>query len=179
MNRAYKDKRIFWHNLKNFNKPMVKYFGIDEIVVAGAEFNMCDSCGHCRNLFVAVNSSGDSGFYYEKDSKNGIGQIIGKHNQTFNYIINNFLSEISELTYNMDICKTLPKPPELNFINFFALGYKGYFYKMLTYDEVHCKEHPYYLLFTYIQFLLSEMRKTEISRLRRGSTGQAESKKSN
>ncbi|MBO4707563.1 MAG: hypothetical protein J5594_03265 [Elusimicrobiaceae bacterium] len=169
MNKVYKKKRLFWFNLDNFNKPGIKSFGIDEIIVAGVEFNMCDSCGYPRNLFIAVNSSGDSDFYYEKDSKDGIGQIIGEHSQMFNYIINNFLNEISELTYNMDICKILPKPPELNFINFFALGYKGKFYKKLTYKEVHCKEHPYYLPFTYIRYLLSEMRKTEILRLQNKS----------
>ena len=167
MNEKYKNKRLFWYNLKNFDKPGIKKYGIDEIIVAGAEFKMCDSCGHLRNLFIAVNSDGDSCFYYEKDSKGSIGQIIGEHSQIFNYIINNFLSEISELTYNMDFCKTLPKPPKLNFINFFALGHKGYFYKMLTYDEVHCKEHPYYVLFIYVNLLLNEMRKTKISSLQK------------
>lgn len=169
MNKVYKNKRLFWFNLKNFDKFGVKSFGVDEIIVAGVEFNMCDSCGYPRNLFIAVNSSGDSGFYYEKNPKS-IGYIIGEHSQIFNYIINNFLNEISELTYNMDICKILPKPPELNFINFFALGNKGNFCKKLTYKEVHCKEHPYYLPFTYTRYLLSEMRKTEILRLQNESS---------
>ncbi len=149
MNKAYINKRLFWYNLKNFDKAGIKSFGIDEILIAGAEFNMCDSCGHFRNLFIAANSQGDSGFYYEKDSKAGIGQITCEHSPMFGHIIHNFLNEAADLTYNMDHYKTLPNPPRLNCINFFALGRKGNFYKKLT-------------LFNYLKHLLSEMRKTEI-----------------
>ena len=65
----------------------------------------------------------------------------------------------------MEEYKTLPKPPKKDFVNFFALGRQGRFYKTLTYDEVHCEEHPYYAFFMYAQKLIREIRKVEFSRL--------------
>ncbi len=165
MKEPYRIKRLFWHNLKNFDKPGIHSFGVDEIIAAGVEFHMCDSCGHPKNLFIAANSDGDSSFYYEKDSAPGMGAIIGEHSKIFRHIINNLLNEAGDLTYNMECHKKLYQPPKLNFVTFFALGHKGRFYKTLTYNEVHSREHPYYPLFTYAKQLLSEMRKIEILRL--------------
>lgn len=167
MEQAYREKRLFWHNLKRVDKPETKIFGIDKIIIAGMEFNLFDIVGHPINLFIVANSLNESGFYYEKNNPEKLGYILGRNNAVFRKIISNLLNEASDLTYNMEEYKTLPRPPKLNFVTFFALGRWGRFYKTLTYNEIFCPEHPYHKFFVYSKQLIDEMRKIEMNRLAR------------
>ena len=124
MKSAYRTKRLFWHNLKNFDAPNVPFYGIDEIIAAGFEFILCDSNCHLRNIFVAVNSLNDSCMFYEVDN-NKIGAMCGDATKIFVNVTRSILNAISELTYNMDQCKHLPACPKFDFVNFYALGRKG------------------------------------------------------
>ena len=160
MNKAYQAKRIFWHNLKNFDKAKAHPFGDEKILVAGMEFVLCDSNGKPKNIFLAVNSCLCSQMCYEADTKAGIGVISGQHNKIFRNIITDILNESVNLIYNMHCCKHLPAYPKLNFVNFYVLGRKEKFCKTLTYAEIHYPEHPYYPVFIYFRQLISEMRKT-------------------
>ena len=162
MKNAYRNKRLFWHNLKNFDKPNILVYGLDKIVIAGFEFTFCDSSGHPRNIFIATSSNGDSQMYYEESNKTGMGNIHGNETKIFSNIIDTILNEISSLTYNMNRCKHLPPCPKYNFVNFYALGQNGKFYKTLTYPEIHLIKHPYYPLYIYFMQLLNEMRKLVI-----------------
>ena len=163
MKSAYRTKRLFWHNLKNFDAPDVPFYGIDEIIAAGFEFILCDSNCHLRNIFVAVNSLNDSCMFYEVDN-NKIGTLYGDATKIFVNVTRSILNAISELTYNMDQCKHLPACPKFDFVNFYALGRKGKFYKTLTYNEIHFTKHPYYPLYIYFMQLINEMRKVAIKR---------------
>ena len=165
MKNVYKTKRLFWYNPKNFDKPNAKLYGLDKVLVAGVEFILCDSKGCLKNIFIAVNSLGDSQMYYEDDNKIGCGNIHGDKTKLFKNIISTILNEISEITYNMNPCKHLPACPKLNFVNFYALGRNTKFYKTLTYNEIHCPEHPYYPLYVYFKQILSEMRRATLQRL--------------
>ena len=165
MEEIYRKTRLFWHNLKRIDTPKIKTFGIDKIIIAGLEFNMFDSLGHPINLFVAANSLNESGFYYEKNNSDKMGFLLGKNDSNFNSIISNLLNEAADLTYNMEEYKTLSRPPKLNFVNFFALGRGGRFYKFLTYNEIFCPEHPYHNFFIYAKQLINEIRKLEYYRL--------------
>lgn len=165
MEKAYQLKRLFWHNPKNFDKPNVRTYGIDKVIAAGVEFVFCNSKGQPKNIFIAVNSLGDSQMYYEQDNKTGLGNIHGNNAKIFDNIISTILNETAELTYNMDCCKHLPRCPKLNFVNFYALGREEKFYKTLTYPEIHSTKHPYYPLYIYFRQLLTEMRKVAIENL--------------
>lgn len=165
MTKAYQSKRLFWHNLKNFDQPNILSFGLDEIIVAGAEFVFCDSNGRSKNIFTAVNSCGESQMYYEGNNDCGLGNIHGNQTKIFDNIIKAILHEISELTYNMNQCKHLPACPKFNFVNFYSLGRKGKFYKTLTYPEIHSPKHLYYPLYIYFRQLINEMRKSAIENL--------------
>ena len=162
MTKAFQSKRLFWHNLKNFDKPNIVSFGLDEIIVAGAEFVFCDSKGYPKNIFIAANSLCESQMFYEENNAAGFGNIHGNQTKIFDNIINAILHEVSELTYNMDQCKHLPACPKLNFVNFYALGHNGKFCKTLTYSEIHFPKHLYYPLYTYFKQLINEMRKAAI-----------------
>ena len=164
MKNAYRKKRSFWHNLKNFDKPNIPFYGADEIIVAGFEFVLCDSKCNPKNIFVAVNSFNESQMCYELDNKN-IGSMCGNQTKIFNNIVRSILNEISELTYNMDKCNRLITAPKLDFVNFYALGHKGKFCKTLTYPEIHFHKHPYYPLYIYFMQLINEMRKIAIKAL--------------
>ena len=164
MKNAYRTKRLFWHNLKNFDFPDIPFYGADEIIVAGFEFVLCDSNCHPKNIFVAVNSLGDSQMYYET-STNKVGNIHGDKTKIFTNLARTILNEISELTYNMDQCKNLPACPKLDFVNFYALGHKGKFCKSLTYCEIRFSKHPYYPLYIYFMQLINEMRKVALKKL--------------
>lgn len=165
MKKAYKSKRLFWHNLKNFDKPNIPSFGLDEIIVSGVEFVFCDSKGNPKNIFIAVNSLGDSQMYYEENNNAGFGNIHGNKTKIFCNIVNAVLHETSDLTYNMNQCKHLPACPKLNFVNFYALGRKGKFCKTLTYREIHFPKHLYYPLYTYFKQLIEVMRKAALQSL--------------
>ena len=159
MKKAYQLKRLFWHNPKNFNKQNILSHGLDEIIVSGVEFVLCDSKGHPKNIFIAVNSLGDSQMFYEENNKSGLGNIHGNKTKIFDNMTKTILNETAELTHNMNRCKYLPRCPKLNFVNFYALGRNIKFCKTLTYHEIHLKEHPYYSLYIYFRQLLNEMRK--------------------
>lgn len=159
MKNAYRNKRFFWHNLKNFDKQNIPVYGLDQIIVAGFEFAFCDSACHSRNIFIAISSCGNSQMYYEENNKTGIGNIHGNQTKIFANLINIILNETSNLTYNMSRCKHLPPCPKFNFVNFYALGRSGKFCKTLTYSEIRLIKHPYYPLYIYFMQLLNEMRK--------------------
>ena len=165
MKKAYQLKRLFWHNPKNFDKPNIRCYGTDGIIVSGVEFILCDSKGQPKNIFIAVNSLGDNQMYYEENTKTGLGNIHGDKTKIFDNITCSILNETSELTDNMDQCKHLPRCPKLNFVNFYALSRKEKFYKTLTYREIHLREHPYYPLYIYFRQLLDEMRKVAAQNL--------------
>ena len=164
MKNAYQSKRLFWHNLKNFDKPNIPVYGTDEIIVAGFELVLCDSNCHPKNIFVPVNSDNESQMCYETENDN-ISSICGKRTKIFGNIVHSILNEISELTYNMDKCKRLPAYPKLGFVNFYALGRKGKFGKIFTYPEIHFSEHPYYPVYIYFTQLINEIRKVAIEKL--------------
>jgi len=165
MNEAYKKQRLFWHHINSFDRPEIKAYGADNILLAGIEFMLCDSKGEPRNIFIAANTCGESRMYYENNSPVGIGCLCGDGSQIFDNIISSILKEAADLTYNMDSYKRLPAPPTLSFVTFFAIGRKENFYKTLTYNEIHSREHPYYPLYIYLRQLLNEMRKIEILKL--------------
>lgn len=165
MNNAYRKQRLFWHHINNFDKPGIKTYGVDDILLAGIEFSLCDSKGEPKNIFIAANACGECRMYYENNSALGIGCLRGDGSQIFNNIIGSVLNQAADLTYNMDSYKRLPKPPKLSFVTFFAIGRKENFYKTLTYGEIHSREHPYYPLYVYLRQLLNEMRKIEIIKL--------------
>ena len=161
MKNTYRKQRSFWYNLKNFDKPNIPFYGIDEIIVAGFELVLCDAKCQPKNIFVAVSSFNDSKMFYEIDN-NEIGDMHGGTTKIFANLNHSILDAISELTYNMDECKHLPVCPQLNLVNFYALGRKGKFYKTLTYNEIHFTKHPYYPLYIYFMQLINEMRKLAI-----------------
>ena len=165
MNEAYRKQRLFWHHINNLDKPGLKMYGVDDIVLAGIEFALCDSKGAPRNIFIAANTCGESCMYYENNSPLGIGRLCGDNSQIFNNIVSSILNQAADLTYNMDSYKRLPRPPELSLVTFFAIGRKENFYKTLTYNEIHSREHPYYPLYVYLRQLLNEMRKIELIKL--------------
>ena len=165
MNEAYRKQRLFWHHIDSFDKPEIKAYGADKILLAGIEFMLCDSKGEPKNIFIAANTCGESRMYYENNSPLGIGCLCGDESQIFTNIISSILNEASDLTYNMDCYKRLPAPPTLSLVTFFAIGRKENFYKTLTYNEIHSLEHPYYPLYIYLRQLLNEMRKIEIIKL--------------
>lgn len=165
MNEAYRKQRLFWHHIDSFDKPGNKTYGEDDIMLAGIEFSLCDSKGTPRNIFIAANTCWESIMYYENNTKLGIGCLRGDGSQIFINIISSILNQAADLTYNMDSYKRLPNPPELSFVTFFAIGRKENFYKTLTYNEIHSREHPYYPLYVYLRQLLNEMRKIEIIKL--------------
>lgn len=165
MNEAYRKQRLLWHHIDNFYKPGITTYGVDDIVLAGIEFALCDSKGAPRNIFIAANACGESCMYYENSSSLGIGRLCGDRSQIFINIIGSILNQAADLTYNMDSYKRLPSPPELSFVTFFAIGCKENFYKTLTYNEIHSSEHPYYPLYVYLRQLLNEMRKIELFKL--------------
>ena len=158
MKKAYQLKRLYWHNPKNFNKPNIRSYGIDEIIVAGVEFVFCDSKGHLRNIFLTVTSLNDNQMFYEVAYKQ-LGNMHGNKTKIFINLTSSILNEVAELTQNMIQCKHLPRCPKFNFVNFYALGRNRKFYKVLSYSEIHLREHPYYPLYIYFRQLLNEMRK--------------------
>ena len=165
MKEAYRKKRLYWHKVNNFDKPKSKAYGADNIVLAGVEFALCDSKGEPKNIFLAATSCGESCMYYENNTPQGVGCLNGEHSQIFENIISSILNEAADLTYNMDSYTHLPRPPELSLVMFFALGRQENFYKTLTYNEIHSREHPYYPLYVYLRQLLNELRKIELIKL--------------
>lgn len=163
MKNAYRKKRSFWYNLKNFDKSNIPAYGPDKIILAGFEFVLCDSKCNPKNIFVAVNSFNESQMCYELDNKN-IGIMCGDQTKIFSNIVCSILNGISELTYNMNKCNRLPTAPKLDFVNFYASGYNGKFCKTLTYSEIHFPRHPYYPLYIYFMQLFNEMRKLAVEK---------------
>lgn len=166
MKASYREKRKYWHNINNFDTENGKAYGIDEIVLAGVEFPICNSKGEEKNILVVASASGDSSMHYEDNTPDGTGSLYGVKNQLFDNIIRSIMNEASDLTYNMKTYKHLKRPPEISLIRFFAVGRKEKFDKILTYNEVHCQEHPYYAFYIYIRQLIGEIRKIEIERLK-------------
>ena len=166
MNGDYRKERLLWHNLKKFDKRDIKTFGVSEVFAAGIEIKMYNAFGHPVNLFIAANALNESGLFYEKDDGKSAARLFGEKDNFFAMLIRNLLNQAGDITYNMEEYKNLPKVPEINFVNFFTLGKCGKFYKNLTYDEIHCKEHPYYYFYVYARELLNEIRRREWVRLK-------------
>ena len=166
MKASYREKRKYWHNINNFDTKNGKAYGIDEIVLAGVEFPICNSKGEEKNILIAASASGNSSMHYEDNTPDGTGSLYGVKNQLFDNIIRSIINEASDLTYNMKTYKHLKRPPEIGLIRFFAVGRKEKFDKILTYNEVHCQEHPYYAFYVYIRQLIGEIRKIEIEKLK-------------
>jgi len=167
MEEVYKEIRRHWYNLKRIDKPNTRTFGAEEIMIAGIEFKMFDRKARPVNIFVAANSLFESGFYYEKHTPEKMGHLLGRDNALFRKIISNFLEESAFQCYNMEEYKIVPRTPRLNFVNFFALGRMGRYYKTVTYNEVFCPTHPLHKIFIWATSLIDKIRDIKLQYLLR------------
>lgn len=151
MNKSYKNMRDFWLDVKNLeNRKGVIELGPDHISVAGVEIPVKDALG-IKYVFVATNSLGDSSFYFENNSKSGIGGMIGGHgNENLQELAARMLAHASKLTDKMTQGKELPPPAEGN-VQLFAVNKEGVFYKELPETQARNPENEFYPVFAYSQ----------------------------
>lgn len=143
--------RDFWLDVKNLeNRKGVMELGPDHISIAGVEIPVKDVLG-VKYVFVATNSLGDSSFYFENNSKSGIGGMIGGHgNEKLQELAAHMLAHASKLTGKMNKGTQLPSPAEGN-VQLFAVNKDTIFYMELPEAQARNPENEFYPVFAYSQ----------------------------
>lgn len=168
MKTAYKNMRDFWLDVKNLeNKRGVLEIGPDKISAAGVEMAVDDN-GTLKYVFVATNSLGDSSFYFENNSKSGLGGMIGGHgNKDLQDAAAHLLVHASRLTGKMTALKVgeiLPEPISHEDVCLFAVSKDKIFYVHVRHDQVCHPENPFYPMFAYSQQVIGHFRKEQENR---------------
>lgn len=167
MKTAYKNMRAFWLDLKNLeNRHGILEIGPDKIAVAGVEMAVDDS-GTLKYVFVGTNSLGDTSFYFENNSKSGIGGIIGANgNQDLQNAAAHLLAYASKLTEKMTAVPAgseLPEPLSDQDVCLFALSKEKLFYIHVKQSQVRQPDHPFYPMFAYSQQTIGFFRQQQSS----------------
>lgn len=155
MKDAYKNMRNFWLDVKNLeNRKGIIQVGPDKIAVAGVELAFADAA-ETKHVFVATNSLGDSSFYFENNSKSGLGGLIGGHgNEALQHAAAHMLAYAGKLTARMTRVPAgslLPPPSATDRVRFFAVSEESLFYTEFAEVDVRKPEHPFYPFFAYSQ----------------------------
>ena len=167
MKTAYKNMRAFWLDITNLeNHRGVLEIGPDKISIAGVEMAVEDN-GVLKHVFVGTNSLGDSSFYFENNSKSGIGGIIGGNgNKDLQNAAAHMLAYASKLTSQMT---ALPSGSDLPYLAsqqevcLFALSKEKLFYTHVSSQEVRNPAHPFYPMFAYSQQTIGFFREQQMN----------------
>ena len=162
MNQAYANMRRFWTDIQNLeNRKGIIEVGPEHIAVAGIEMALSDG-ETVKHLMVATNSLGDSSFYFENNSKSGLGGIIGGHgNEALQTAAAHMLGHASKLTAHMQTLPAgseLPPPSGEGMVRLFAVSKDKLFHAELAENELRKPENPFYPFFAYSQQTIGHFR---------------------
>ena len=162
MNKAYANMRRFWTDIQNLeNRKGVIEVGPAHIAVAGIEMALADG-PVTKHLMLATNSLGDSSFYFENNSKSGLGGIIGGHgNEALQTAAAHMLGHASKLTDHMQALPAgseLPPPSAVGMVRLFAVAKDKLFHTELPEEELRKPENPFYPFFAYSQQTIGHFR---------------------
>ena len=153
MKSSYKNMRAFWLDAKNLeNRKGIIEIGPDKIVIAGVEMAVADGTT-LKYVLVATNSLGDSSFYFENNSKSGLGGFIGGGNEPLQEAAARMLAHASKLTAQMTLAagQELPAPTQSGHVVLFALSKEKLFFKELDETQARNPENDFYPVFAYSQ----------------------------
>lgn len=154
MKSSYKNMRAFWLDAKNLeNRKGVIEIGPEKIVAAGVEMAVADGTS-VKYVLVATNSLGDSSFYFENNSKSGLGGFVGGHgNAPLQEAAARMLAHASKLTAQMTPVngQDLPAPTQSGHVVIFALSKEKLFFKELAETDARNPENDFYPVFAYSQ----------------------------
>lgn len=154
MKESYKNMRAFWLDAKNLeNRKGIIEIGADKIVIAGVEMAVADGAA-VKYVLVATNSLGDSSFYFENNSKSGLGGFIGgQGNEVLQESAARMLAHASKLTAQMTLAtgQELPAPQQSGRVVIFALSKEKLFFKELAESDARNPENDFYPVFAYSQ----------------------------
>ena len=167
MNKAYANMRRFWTDIRNLeNRKGIIEVGPEHIAVAGIEMALADGAV-TKHLMLATNSLGDSSFYFENNSKSGLGGIIGGHgNEALQTAAAHMLGHASKLTDRMQPLpcgSELPPPSSAGMVRLFAVSKEKLFHAEFAEAELRQPEHPFYPFFAYSQQTIGHFRNQPVT----------------